>query len=211
MCCIRLQTLPMHACSDDRAGMHSFAAVTPCWHSHALYASLRGCNGRQVRPASASLRCRQVLPLTGPLCVHASLLPCSRRCCCCCNHNTTTAAASGAKTGNIEAPVANNPAVYGINTAVLALAAGLAATNPQLVSSITTTWEQRRGCWLHSCTVQNKHGFKCRNVAKQSAAVQLVPVVICVGADNQRNAHPKNLMVVFGRALAGAGNQVQGR
>jgi hypothetical protein len=45
-------------------------------------------------------------------------------------------AAAGAKSGNIEAPVANNPTVYGINTVVLALAASLAATNPQLVSSL---------------------------------------------------------------------------
>lgn len=44
------------------------------------------------------------------------------------------AALPGAKRGNIKAPVAGNPAVYGINTAVLALAAALAATNPQLVS-----------------------------------------------------------------------------
>lgn len=41
----------------------------------------------------------------------------------------------GARSGNIEAPVANNPTVYGINAVVLALAAGLAAANPQLTAS----------------------------------------------------------------------------
>ncbi|KAF6255213.1 hypothetical protein COO60DRAFT_1641700 [Scenedesmus sp. NREL 46B-D3] len=35
-----------------------------------------------------------------------------------------------------EAPVANNPTVYSINTAVLAVAAGLAASNPQLAAGI---------------------------------------------------------------------------
>ncbi|WIA31070.1 hypothetical protein OEZ86_001098 [Tetradesmus obliquus] len=37
---------------------------------------------------------------------------------------------------DIEAPVANKPTVYSINTAVLALAAGLAASNPQLAAGI---------------------------------------------------------------------------
>lgn len=50
-----------------------------------------------------------------------------------CNKMANASAAAGAKSVNIEAPVADNPTVYAINTAVLALAAGLAATNPQLV------------------------------------------------------------------------------
>jgi hypothetical protein len=43
-------------------------------------------------------------------------------------------AAAGVRNADIERPVAGNPTVYGINTAVLALAAGFAAASPQFVS-----------------------------------------------------------------------------
>lgn len=41
---------------------------------------------------------------------------------------------AGVQSADIERPVANNPNVYGINTAVLALAAGFAAASPLFVS-----------------------------------------------------------------------------
>jgi hypothetical protein len=53
----------------------------------------------------------------------------------------SSAFVAGARSGNIEAPVANNPTVYGINAVVLALAAGLAAANPQLVSEDHPKWQ----------------------------------------------------------------------
>jgi hypothetical protein len=64
------------------------------------------------------------------------LLACCLTTCCCCCCCCCTSSPVGVRNADIERPVAGNPTVYGINTAVLALAAGFAAASPQFVSSI---------------------------------------------------------------------------